>query len=280
MNDRVVYLEDLRQACRRQTLSLATLPPLPAEQAMTQPSVAVLGASGGCGATTLALALAEHLHTARILQCRVSPISTLTAATTFELGTSVSGWRIGSRDTGGVGVGTVTVHRAPQRVTSALQLPPPEEPGLDAMTTVLDVGWQVAELAGWLTQAVRDATAIVVAAIGTCTGLAHLEATLHEIEKHTNAPITIALRGPHPKRWSRPLRATAGSRTHRLLEVGSLLSVADDRTLHLLGLTPEPLPRAVAAAGEEVARRLQPLLAAATARNQGRHLLTFERTQS
>ena len=278
MNELVVYLEDLRQASQRRADSIEMLSPEPAQQAITQPSVAVLGASGGCGATTLALALAEHLPAARILECRTSPLSTLAAATTFELGTHASGWQSGVRDT--LDVAAVAIHRAPQAVTSVLQVPPPEPPGFHGSTTVLDVGWRIAELAGWLRHALADATAIVVAALGTCSGLTHLEATLREIEERTDSPITVALRGPHLKHWPRPLRATAGPRTHRLLEAGSLLPTADDRTLHLLGLTLDPLPRAVAAAGEEIARHLQPLLAAAVAPYPGHQLLTFERAPS
>ena len=280
MNDGVVYLEDLRQACRRHTSFLATVPAEPADLVITQTSVAVLGASGGCGATTLSLALAEHLHAARILECRTAPISTLAAATTFELGARVSGWQVGMRDALDAGAGAVAIDRAPQAVTSAVQLPPPEPSGPRGSTNVIDVGWRITELAGWLRGAVANATAIVVAATGTCSGLAHLEATLRELEEHTDTPITIALRGPHLKQWPRPLRATAGPRTRHLLEAGSLVTIPDDRTLHLLGLTPEPLPRAVAAAGEEVARRVRPLLASVAGEHQCPQLLPSERTPS
>ena len=280
MNGGVVYLEDLRQACRRHTSFLATVPAEAADLVITQTSVAVLGASGGCGATTLALALAEHLPAARILECRTAPISTLAAATTFELGAHVSGWQVGMRDAFDAGAGAVAIHRAPHAVASAVQLPPPEPSGPGGSTDVIDVGWRVTELAGWLRRAVAEATAIVVAATGTCSGLAHLEATLRELEEHTDTPITIALRGPHLKHWPRSLRATAGPRTCHLLEAGSLLTVPDDRNLHILGLTPEPLPRAVAAAGEEVARHLLPLLSSAAADYPRPQLLPSERTPS
>lgn len=281
MTGRLVYLEDLRSACRGQGPSAASMPEKPVEHNISGSIVAVFGASGGCGATTLALTIAEHLHAARILECRTSPVSALTAATTYELGSLVSGWQVGTRESGVAGHGAVSIHRAPRGLTWPADLPLPETGGPGTSTTVIDVGWRMSELSGWLARAVGDATAIVVAAIATCPGLAHLEATLAELEDRTTAPITIALRGPNPRRWPSSLSAAAGPRTRDRLEIGDLLTVEDDRTLHLLGLTPDRLPRAVAAAGAVVVGHLQqPFLANAYAEDQAHQIITLERTPS
>ncbi|GAC1378608.1 MAG: hypothetical protein NVSMB48_00370 [Marmoricola sp.] len=281
MSDRVVYLEDLRRACRERAPSTMSVPTEPTGHNIAGPIVAVLGASGGCGATTLALAIAEHLHSARILECRTTPVSTLVAATTYELGTLDSGWQMGTRDSSVPGRGAVSIHRAPQALTSPALVPRPEEGGAGTATTVIDVGWRIGELEGWLARAVDEATAIVVPAIATCPGLTNLEATLSELEDRTTAPITIAVRGPHLKRWPTSLKATTGPRTRKRLEIGDVLTVEEDRTLHLLGLTTDRLPRAVVAAGEVVVGHLQqPFLANPDDEHQRHQILTLERTPS
>lgn len=280
MSDRVIYLEDLRRACREQAPSTAPVRTQQTEHNITGPIVVVLGASGGCGATTVALAIAERLHSARLLECCSWPVSALAAATTYELGTQVSGWHVGTRETDVAGRSAVSIHRAPRAATSPTHLPLPEG-GWGRATTVIDVGWRMSEVEGWLASAVDEATAIVVAAIGTCPGLTHLEATLGELEDRTTAPITIALRGPHLKRWPSSLRTVIGPRTRDRMELGDVVTVEDDRAFHLLGPTLDRLPRALALAGEDVVQHLQrPFLADTDAGDSSHHILTLERTPS
>jgi hypothetical protein len=167
-------------------------------------------------------------------------------------------------------------------VTSPSHLPLPIEPEECDGVTVLDVGWRLPELSGWLAIAIGEAHAVVVVAPSTCPGLTHLEAALRDLEERTTSPITLALRGPHLKRWPRPLRATTGPRTLRLIEAGQLVAIAEDRALHLLGLTPDPLPRAISAAGVDLGRQIEAALAPPLAESEAaRHqVLPFERTPS
>lgn len=279
MNSRIVRLEDLRQLWRMTNPDIGLLPTDPESPSLAAPSVAVIGACGGAGATTLALSLAEHLPNSRVLECRTSPVSSLAGATTSELGRFIEGWTMGSREGDHE---RVVIQRAPQAVTSPSHLPPPIEPGDCNGVTIIDVGWRLPELSGWLAIGVGEATTVIVVAPGTCPGLTHLEATLRDLEERTTSPITVALRGPHLKRWPRPLRATAGPRALRLIDAGQLVAITEDRTLHLMGLTPAPLPRAVTAAGADLARHIEPTLSPVLAASEAtRHqVLPFERTRS
>lgn len=256
MNARVVTLTDLHQAWQQQT-SLATVSSADEEGALRGPVVAVIGAGGGVGATTVALALAEQLAGSRLLECCTTPVSGLAAATNAELAAGPGGWRRGLRD--GTD-GPVLIERAPQAVRSPLDLPPPAEPGRSERVTILDAGWTLTHTAGWLRRAILDADAIVVVAPGTCPGLEHLEATLREIETSSTAGVTAAVGGPNLNRWPRALRTSVGLRTHRLLTRGELRAFEQHRALRLLGLTPSPLPAAVAACGRELAEHLVPCL--------------------
>lgn len=275
MNGRLVCLEDLREVWRQLSPSPAPAPDSQSVEGLTTPWIAVLGANGGVGATTVALGLAEQLPHPRLIECRTSPLSTLAAATSTELGRSECGWRLGVREGG---PNAVMIQRAPQSVTASGQLPPPEAAGPLEDATILDVGWSFNQLDGWLAAAVFDADAIVVATSATCSGVVHLEAALHDLAAHTDSPIVAAVRGSHPRRWRGPLRAALGARTQRLLTREAVIAVGEDRGLRLLGLTPDPLPVAVRTAGAELARYLAPGLARGTA---DRHqLIPLQRTPS
>lgn len=262
MNARVVTMADLREVCgHHRTSGLWLVPPQVLANPLNGMAVAVVGAGGGCGATTVALALAQELSQARVIECRTAPLSTLAAATTAELGTTDGGWQLGLRE------GTrhpLMIQRAPREAISPAKLPPPADYGDQHLTsTVLDVGWPLSQLTGWLAASLAEAAATVVVTSATCHGMDHLEAALREIEARTQAPIFAVAGGAEPKRWPRELRASTGPRTRRLLEVGALIPLAEDRGLRLRGLTPDPLPPAVTATGHELSRYLAPLLASA-----------------
>lgn len=266
---RAISLADLHEALAHHapTLALVESEPLP------EPVVAVVGAGGGVGATTTALALAPHLGSGRLVGCRTWPWSALAAATTAELGTDAHGWSNGLREDDAT---TVVIQRAPHHAISPTQLPAPGPTGFPAEATVLDLGWPLAQLTGWLRASLVESAAIVVVAVGTCPGLDQLEATLRELEEISDSPVTAVVRGPHLKRWPRPLRAAAGPRTRTLLAADSWIAVSEDRALHLLGLTSDPLPASVAAAGVELGSRIAPLVS----RDHYTHPIHLERTPS
>lgn len=61
--------------------------------------IPVVGSSGSCGATTVALALATAVKgTARVVECTSASLSGLAAASTAELGADGHGWVHGTRD--------------------------------------------------------------------------------------------------------------------------------------------------------------------------------------
>lgn len=259
MNTRAVTLADLHEVWRHHpTPHLSVVPAEATASKRIEGAVVIVGAGGGSGATTVALALAQDLPDARLVECRAAPLSTLAAATTAELGTAANGWHRGLREGNHH---PLPIQRAPHDAISPAHLPPPEDPeAAMSVSTVLDVGWPLSQLTGWLATAVADAAATVIVAPATCAGLNHLEATVHELDTHTDAPVTAVVRGPAPRRWPRELRASAGPRTQHMLAAGALIPFEEDRSLHLLGLTPHPLPPAVTAAGHELSQHLTPLL--------------------
>ena len=84
------------------TTDPAPQPETAAEEVAERPAVAdavvgVVGVSGGVGTTTVALAIAEALGAARLVELTAPHTSGLAAASSAELGTQ-HGWSLGTRD--------------------------------------------------------------------------------------------------------------------------------------------------------------------------------------
>src|SRR4051794_38572820 len=83
--------------------------------------LAVVGATGRVGATSVALAVAEAAHVpARVIECPPVHASGLTAAAQAELGINATGWRKGIRD-------GVVIERSPIGVHTVESLPVPDD---------------------------------------------------------------------------------------------------------------------------------------------------------
>ena len=196
--------------------------------------VPVIGTTGSCGATTLALALATAAGgPARVVECAPAPASGLPAASTTELGTDDHGWARGSRD-------LVRLDRAgalgsdPDRIPP----PPPGGPGI----TVVDIGNQVELLLaghGWVTGLLVDAPTLVVVARATVPGLRRLECCLHQLGADRTL---VAILGPPRRRWPRVVAHCVGALTADRIAAGRLVDIPEDRQLAIRGLTPDPLP--------------------------------------
>lgn len=142
---------------------------------MDGPVLPVLGAAGGCGATTLSLAVATAAGAGRVVECVPPTASGLSAAATAELGAHRSGWVRGNR-------GEVVIERVAAPAASPGDVPVPAGQEQSAAVTVVDVGWALPHVQGgscWLTDLLQTAPVVVVAATATIPGLRALETTLH-----------------------------------------------------------------------------------------------------
>ncbi|MCA0294115.1 MAG: hypothetical protein LCH96_02155 [Actinobacteria bacterium] len=199
--------------------------------------VAVAGLTGSAGATTVSLALASVATLtgpARIIECAPPSRSGLTAAADAELGTGRGGWTRGQRE------GVTLIRRSSTSLFDAA--PPPSE---EAETfTVLDVGDLLTDRPGEQSIAADVADGWVLVAKPSVPCLRQLELVLDLGLAHNP---TLAIVGSSPRRWPSRLASAIQPRTRALLESGRVATFRHDKLLALTGLTPDPLPRHVAA---------------------------------
>lgn len=207
--------------------------------------IPVLGSTGSCGATTVAVALATAAGgPARVVEAAAASATGLSAAATAELGADPHGWTHGTRD-------QVGLDRAPGPHSHPQGVPLPA-PAAGPMVTVVDVAQPLeVVLAGntWLTALVADAPVVVLAGRATVPGLRRVESCLDQLHSQR---VVLALLGPRPARWPRAVTYGVGVRTSALLTDGRMVAVPEDRRLAVLGLTPAPLPRALLAAASRL----------------------------
>lgn len=204
--------------------------------------IPVVGASGSCGATTVALALATAVKgPARVVECASASLSGLAAASTAELGADDHGWVHGTRD-------HVQLCRAPGFRETPDTVPTPS-PTDAPVVTVVDLGSQLSQVLaghGWLTSLLADASTVVVVARATVPGLRRLESSLHLLDSDR---VVAAVLGPPHQRWPRAVAHTVGALAGALRDSGRLVEIPEDRTLAVHGLTPDPLPARLVTAG-------------------------------
>ena len=214
------------------------------------PVLPVLGAHGGSGATTLALALATSAAPARVVECAPLLSSGLVAAANAELGVCADGaWLRGSR-------GQVLIEHNAAQIASAAEVPLPAHADRHALSlTVVDAAWEPTSLLGgggsWLSGLVVSASCVVVTAVATVPGVRRLEGTLGMLAGRC---VVAGVLGPAVKRWPRAVTASTGPMTRRLLGVGRVVPVPELAGLRTAGLTPDCLPAALVAAAGEVLR--------------------------
>lgn len=207
----------------------------------------VLGVSGSCGATSLALALATVLAPARVVECCSMSATGLAEAATAELGTDPQGWSNGTRE-------QVMLSRATRVVTGPQTLPVPaviDSPGVD----LLDVGWQLEQVSagsGWLAHQVQHSPSIVIAATACVPSLRRLENTLCGLP--TSAMTVLAVRTLGSKRLPGHVRAALGPRTQAHLDRGAWIDIPHDKDLAERGLSGSPLPRPLLNAAHQISR--------------------------
>jgi hypothetical protein len=194
----------------------------------------VIGCTGSCGATTVAVALATAAEgSARVLECGPATATGLAAASTAELGVTDAGWVQGSR-------GPVLLERAHSPWPGdGVPLPGPVE---GPTLTVVDVAHPIEDLLdadGWLPALIADASVVVVVARVTVPSLRRLESCFDLLGAGRVVAVVV---GPPRKRWPREVTHNLGPLTRSVMDADRLVQVPEDKALAVAGLTPAPLP--------------------------------------
>jgi hypothetical protein len=213
-------------------------------------AVAVLGAAGSVGASTVALALGLAApEPVRVVECCSVTVSGMAAASTAELGLHESGWRQGRRD-------HVLLERGSEPLVHVDDVPTPTGTEHERQLTVLDVGWDLAQVLAtgcWLGDAIRSADALVVVTTATVPGMRRLEAVLGLLGDER---ALVAVVGPRRRKWPKGVENSAGPAIRRALAAERCAEICEDRALAAAGLDSRPLPDAVLDAGRQLLARL------------------------
>lgn len=199
-----------------------------------EPVLPVVGAAGGTGSSTLALALAMAAA-GRVVECASPTASGLVAAPTAELGRHDSGWLQGTRD-------TVLIERPAALLATVGDLPAPTTPTDTPPLTVVDVAWELGQVLAapsWVADLLRHSPSVVVTATATIPGLRRLEVALSMLA-HTLS--VAAVLGPRRRKWARAVALSAGPLTTELIRGGRLVEVPTDARLSARGLDSHALP--------------------------------------
>ena len=210
--------------------------------------VPVIGAAGGSGASTVALALATAATTpARVVECCPPSASGLAAASTAELGATPAagdgaGWRQGRRD-------EVLIERTSETHTGVDDVPSPTPAEHADQLTILDAGdaTHLAGATGWLRAAVRAAPFLVAVTTATVPGFRRLESALELLDLDPTR-VGVAVVGPARRKWPRGVEHSAGPAVRRLLDQARVVEIPHDRTLAINGVDSRALPPAVTTA--------------------------------
>jgi hypothetical protein len=121
---------------------------------------------------------------------------------------------------------------------------------------VLDIGWPARDafaVHGWLATALAAASVLVVFR-PTVPGIRQTEYLLVDLEATAPNPLTLAAIGP--ARWPGAAAASAGPQLGSARSSGRIVVVPLDRRVAVDGVSPEPLSKALSAAGRQVAAAL------------------------
>ncbi len=212
--------------------------------------VAVVGAHGGAGASTVAVATADAAaatgRRVHLISCAAPQVCGLVAVPDVELGIDDSGaWRRGRRG------GRIVVDRSSGSFRETASWPePPFQPEL----TIVDA----CNLSSVFTAAAGAAPrAVLLVCRATVPGLQQAERTLSDL-RATSLPVVLAAIGP--RRTPGSVDSAMGPLLRELRRRGDRdVTVPVDRRLALTGPSAGPLPRPVAAAGRALLRHLDAL---------------------
>lgn len=217
------------------------------EPAHNERVLLVVGSLGAAGTSTIALAVATCAGHARVVECCTVASSGLAAASSAELGVTPDGWVQGSRD-------QVLIQRRGDRVPALDLLPTPTSSSLPV--TVLDCSWDLDLLMssqGWLGEVARTLPAIAVVTRPTIPGMRRLEAAAVVLGERRVHAVVVGVE----RRWPRHVEQAMSAAVRRLRTEGRLTAVPTDPKLASDGVTPDPLPPAVLAAGSNLLTALK-----------------------
>lgn len=206
-----------------------------------RPTIAVLSTHGGSGASTIALAIAEALGGAHLLELAPPDTSGLIAATTAELGEVTSGWWRGQR-------GEVLVEYLARWPLTGV-IPAPARSGLPLVVDVADLAHHRLQTPA-VQALLSSARLVVLTASATVPGLRRLAATAQQLPPEV--PMACAVTGPPRRKWAPAVTAASAS----ALPAGAdrLVIVPTDPGLAVTGLTPAALPKPVRMAATHLLR--------------------------
>lgn len=193
--------------------------------------VRIAGASGGCGTTAVALAVAERLGADRLVEWATPECAGLYEAPTAELGIH-DGFDVGVRRHGGNEL------RIERRVSSDVA------PELSEGTVVFDAGvWR----AGMVPPSIL---------VGPCSvpGTRRLESALD-----ANGPAVPVLVGGGGRGLPPRVVGAMGPLLRAAVEAKSLCRVPEHPTLRFTGITGDPLPKPLRRAAEIIVNSLERL---------------------
>jgi len=210
------------------------------------PVVVVLSGHAGAGASTIALAMGEALAEqapVQLVEYARPAQSGLVAASTRELGSDDTCWRRGRR-------GRLDLFRLARCPADGETPPPPGDPS--GRLLVVDVGWSLAAaLLGSQVRCTSSERVVVVTRV-TAPAVRQTEQVLAAL----GGDVAVAAVGP--TRWPRVVAAGCGPRLGELRSRGRVVRVPIDRRLETAGLTGDPLPKPVVAAGRALADLIVP----------------------
>ena len=191
--------------------------PEPATAELPAAVLGVVGVSGGVGTTTVALAVAEAVGAARLVELSEPHTSGLAAASSAELGLQ-HGWSIGTRD----GL------RLERRTDPSATILPDAAAGL----TVLDLGT-------WA-ETLPTVSVLVVVAACSVPSVRRLNARLDTLD---DVRVVSVISGVPGRALPRPVGSVCGLRLRAAAAEGRLLLVPECPSLRVGGVTADPLPR-------------------------------------
>ena len=181
--------------------------------------VGVVGVTAGIGTTTVALAVAEVLGAARLVELAAPHASGLAAASTAELGTR-AGWSLGQR-------GELRLER---RDTPDATIPAADHDADDV--TVVDLG-------AW-TSHIPTTGSLVVVAPCSVPGIRRLNACLTTLNP---TQLVVVVTGAPGRTLPRQVAGAFAPALRAVAADGRVLVVPESAALRLTGVTGEPLPR-------------------------------------
>ncbi len=220
--------------------------------APTGPTLAVVGATGSCGASTTALAVATAAGgPSRLIECATLTASGLSAAATAELGAHPSGWLQGRRE-------DVLIERCNQVLMGPGEVPLPTES--DLALTVVDISWELGQVlsgASWLSEHLLAAPTVIVLTVATVPGLRRLEAAAALLPQ---ARIVAGVLGPRRRRWPREVSGALGHLGTGIDARGDLLEVPHDAGLAVRGMDSTPLPAPLISCAARLLNHAEPTI--------------------